>query len=93
MATDPKPAANEDREAIESNVRRMVGITALRRIHRLIDERAQSERVLRNVIAPIAVLLMIVVAALIWKFGSPRMDDSAGPLPECAPPRSQNVST
>ncbi len=83
----------DDRETIESNVRRIVGITALRRIHKLISERRDEEQIMRTVVAPIAAVLMIVVAVLIWHFGSPRMtDDPTAPLPECSPPKSENIT-
>jgi hypothetical protein len=35
---------------------------------------------------------MIVVAALIWTFGSPRAESATAPLPECAPPRGEMIS-
>jgi hypothetical protein len=93
MTRDPGSDVTNDREVIESNVRRIVGFAALRRIHRIITNRQEEERVLRTLVAPIATILMIVAAALIWSYGSPRMDNRpAGPLPECAPPRSENIT-
>ena len=93
MTRDPGPDATNDREVIEANVRRIVGFAALRRIHRIITDRQEEERILRTLVAPVATILMIVVAALIWSYGSPRTDDGpAGPLPECAPPRSENIT-
>ena len=82
----------DDREVIESNVRRIVGIAALRRIHGLISDRQDEERVMRNVVAPIAAAVMIVIAVLIWHFASPYPDDAGGPLPECAPPKGEMIS-
>ena len=94
MMRDPAPDAANDREVIESNVRRVVGFAALRRIHKIIADRQEEERVLRTLVAPVATILMIVVAALIWSYGSPRTDNrpAAGPLPECAPPRGENIT-
>ena len=93
MTPNPEQSVTDDRELIESNVRRIVGITALRRIHKLISERHDEERIMRTVVAPIAAVVMIVVAVLIWHFGSPRMaDDATAPLPECSPPRNQNIT-
>ena len=93
MTRHPGPDVANVREVIESNVRRIVGLAALRRIHRIITDRQQEERVLRTLVAPVATVLMIVVAALIWSYGSPRTDDRpAGPLPECAPPRGENIT-
>ena len=91
MTEDPKAGA-QDRVMIESNVRRIVGVAALLRIQRLVDERGQVEHVIRARVAPIAVIAMIIVAALIWTFGSPRIDTSQDALPECAPPRGQNIT-
>jgi hypothetical protein len=45
-------------------------------------------------VAPIAAIVMIAVAALIWVFGTGRYErDPAemAPLPECSPPR-QNIT-
>jgi hypothetical protein len=81
----------EDREVIDTNVRRIVGIAALRRIHRIISDRAEEERIMRRVVAPLATLLMIVIAALIWHFGGPREVPGVGPL-ECSPPASERIS-
>ena len=81
----------EDREMIDTNVRRIVGIAALRRIHRLLSDRKEEERIMRKVVAPLATLLMIVIAALIWHFGSPREMPDIGPL-ECSPPASERIS-
>lgn len=94
MTRDPGPDATNDREVIESNVRRIVGFAALRRIHKIIADRQDEERVLRTLVAPVATILMIVIAALIWSYGSPRtVDRPVGPLPECAPPRGENITT
>ena len=92
MTPNTEQSVTDDREMIESNVQRIVGITALRRIHKLISDRQDEERILRAVVAPIAAAMMIVVAALIWTYGSPRSDPAFGPLPECSPPRSQNIT-
>lgn len=92
MTPDTERNVADDREVIESNVRRIVGIAALRRIHKLISDRKDEERVMRNVVAPIAAAVMIVIAVLIWHFAGPYMDDEAGPLPECAPPRGEMIS-
>jgi hypothetical protein len=92
MTPDTERNVTDDREVIESNVRRIVGIAALRRIHQAISDRQEADRILRNVIAPIAALVMIVVAALIWTFGSPRAESTTAPLPECAPPRGEMIS-
>jgi hypothetical protein len=81
----------EDREVIDTNVRRIVGIAALRRIHRIISDRAEEERIMRRVVAPLATLLMIVIAALIWHFGGPREASGVSPL-ECSPPASERIS-
>lgn len=55
---------------------------------------AQSAQEARPVpprhVAPVAAIVMIAVAALIWAFGTGRYDrEPAGlaPLPECAPPK------
>jgi hypothetical protein len=93
MTHNPGPDVTNDRDVIESNVRRIVGFTALRRIHKIIADRQEEDRVLRTLVAPIATILMIVIAALIWSYGSPRTDSRpAGPLPECAPPRGENIT-
>ena len=92
MTPHTEQSVTDDREMIESNVRRIVGMTTLRRIHRLITERQDEERVLRTVVAPIAVVVMIAIAALIWTYGSPRTDSTFAPLPECSPPRNQNIT-
>jgi len=94
MTPGPEPDATDDREAIEAGVRRVVGISALRRIRGIIDERREADRVMRSRVAPIAAIVMIAVAALIWFFGTARADREEGsslPLPECAPPR-QNIT-
>jgi hypothetical protein len=91
MASDQKSGDANDREVIESNVRRIVGIAALRRIHRLIGDREETDRALRNFVAPIAAFVMILVAVLIWTYG-PRFAEPKGPLPECAPPRGENIT-
>ena len=92
MTPNTEQSVTDDREMIESNVRRIVGITALRRIHKLLSDRQDEERILRAVVAPIAAAMMIVVAALIWTYGSPRTDSTFAPLPECSPPRSNNIT-
>lgn len=81
----------EDREMIDANVRRIVGIAALRRIHRIISDRKEEQLIMRKVVAPLATLLMIVIAALIWHFGSPRNMPDVGPL-ECSPPASERIA-
>lgn len=92
MTPQTEKSVTDDREVIESNVRRIVGIAALRRIHKLITDRKDEERILRTVVAPIAAVLMIVAAALIWHFASPWADGMEAPLPECAPPRGEMIS-
>jgi hypothetical protein len=92
MTPNTGQSVTDDREMIESNVRRIVGITILRRIHKLISERRDEEQIMRTLVAPIAALAMIVIAALIWTYGSPRADPTFAPLPECSPPRSQNIT-
>lgn len=93
MSQDKRNGVTEDREMIEANVRRIVGIAALRRIHRIIAEHKEGDRLLRAVIAPVAIVLMIVIAALIWTFGSPRAESMTAPLPECSPPPGERIST
>jgi hypothetical protein len=44
------------------------------------------------VVAPIAAVVMIAAAALIWHFSSPWADGMQAPLPECAPPRGEMIS-
>jgi hypothetical protein len=92
MPQDRKNGVTEDREMIEANVRRTVGIAALRRIHRLIVEHKEGDRLLRTVIAPVAVFLMAVIAALIWTYGSPRAEPMAEPLPQCSPLPGERIS-
>jgi hypothetical protein len=92
MTPNTEQSVTDDREMIESNVRRIVGITALRRIHKVISDRRDEERIMRTRVAPVAAVVMIVIAALIWNFGSPRTDASMAPLPECSPPRNQNIT-
>jgi sulfite exporter TauE/SafE len=92
LTPDTEKSVTDDREAIQSNVRRIVGIAALRRIHRMISGREEEQRMLRTVIAPIAAIVMIVIAVLIWHFASPWADDALAPLPECAPPRGEMIS-
>jgi len=93
MTPDPGHSVTDDRKVIESNARRTVGIATLRRFRKLLSDRQDEERILRAVVAPVAAVMMIVVAALIWHFGSPRMsDDLMAPLPECSPPRNQNIT-
>ena len=82
----------DDREMIESNVRRIVGFAALRRIRKVISDRQEADRILRTIVAPIAAVLMVVIAALIWTFGSPHADSVNAPLPECAPPKGEMIS-
>ena len=84
-------SVTEDREIIDASVRRVVGIAALRRIHRIISDRKEEERIMRKIVAPLATLLMIVIAALIWHFGSPREDAGMRPL-ECSPPASERIT-
>jgi hypothetical protein len=92
MSQDRKNGVTEDREMIEANVRRIIGIAALRRIHRIIVERKEGDRLLRAVIAPAAVFLMAVIAALIWTYGSPRAEPMTEPLPQCSPAPGERVS-
>jgi hypothetical protein len=92
MPKDEKNGVTEDREMIEANVRRIVGIAALRRIQRIIAEHREGDRLLRAVIAPVAVFLMAVIAALIWTYGSPRAEPMAEPLPRCSPAPGERVS-
>jgi hypothetical protein len=92
MTPNTGQSVTHDREMIESNVRRIVGIAALRRVHKLLTDRRDEERILRAVVAPIAAFMMIVIAALIWTYGSPRAESQLAPLPECSPPRSQNIT-
>ena len=93
MTPDTRPGVTDDREAIDAGVRRLVGISALNRIRGIIDENREADRVMRSRVAPIAAIVMIAIAALIWTFGTARRDadPAAGPLPECAPPR-QNIT-
>ncbi len=56
------------------------------------DREMIESNVLRTVVAPVAAVVMIVIAALIWIYGSPRTDSTLAPLPECSPPRSQNIT-
>lgn len=92
MTPNTEQSVTNDREMIESNVPRIVGMATLRRIHKLVSDRQDAERVLRTVVAPVAAVVMIVIAALIWIYGSPRTDSTLAPLPECSPPRSQNIT-
>jgi hypothetical protein len=92
MSHDRKNGVTEDRKMIEANVRRIVGIAALRRIHRIIVEHKEGDRLLRTVIAPVAIFLMAVIAALIWTFGSPRAELMTAPLPQCSPPPGERIS-
>jgi len=92
MTPDTEHSVTDDREMIESNVRRFVGFAALRRIHKLVSGRQDEERVMRSVVAPIAAVVMIAIALLIWTYGSPRTDPTFAPLPECSPPRNQNIT-
>ena len=91
MTPNPEQGVTDDREVIQSNVRRIVGFAALRRIHKLVAERQDEERIMRNRVAPIAAIVMVVIAALIWTFGSPYPNEDRTPLPECSPPR-QNIT-
>lgn len=91
MTPGTEQNVTDDREVIQSNVRRIVGFAALRRIHKLVAERRDEERIMRNRVAPIAAIVMIVIAALIWTFGSPYPSEDRAPLPECSPPR-QNIT-
>ena len=92
MTPHTEPSVTDDREMVESNVRRIVGITALRRIHKMISDRRDEERIMRNRVVPIAAIVMIVIALLIWTFGSPYTDEAHAPLPECSPPRGEMIS-
>ena len=92
MTPNNEQSVTDDREMIESNVRRVVGFAALRRIHKLVSDRQDEERIMRSVVAPIAAVVMIAIAVLIWTYGSPRADPEFGPLPECSPPRNQNIT-
>lgn len=90
MTTESRPGVTDDREAIDAGVRRIVGISALNRISRIIDENREADRVMRGRVAPIAAIVMIAIAALIWTFGTGRYERQPAdltPLPECAPPR------
>jgi hypothetical protein len=66
-----KKDANDFRPALEENVRRVVAISALRRIHRLIAERERELRLLRTRVLPIALAVMLVLAVLIWLYFNP----------------------
>jgi hypothetical protein len=92
MTPNNEQSVTDDREVIESNVRRIVGFAALRRIHKMVSDRQDEDRILRTVVAPIAAVVMIAIAALIWTYGSPRTDPTLAPLPECSPPRNQNIT-
>ena len=66
-----KKDANDFRPALEENVRRVVAISALRRIRRLIAEREWEIRLLWTRVLPVAVAVMLVLAALIWLYFNP----------------------
>jgi hypothetical protein len=70
---EPKPErdVNDFRPALQENVRRVVAISALRRIHRLIAEREWEMRMLWTRVLPVAAAVMLVLAALIWLYFNP----------------------
>jgi hypothetical protein len=57
---------------------------------------ARKERIPRKVVAPVVTLLMIVIAALIWRYGSPNEmavdDPMVAPLPQCGPGPGEKVT-
>jgi len=71
VAPDKQQDVPDYREALEENVRRTVAISALRRIHKLIAEREREMHLLRTRVVPIAAIVLILIAVLIWIFGNP----------------------
>ena len=71
MAPNNEQNVNDFRPVVEENVRRIVGIAALRRIRRLIDEREEEMRLLRTRVVPMAAVALFVIAALIWILFNP----------------------
>jgi hypothetical protein len=67
----PDNDRDADRVAREENVRRVVAFAALRRIHKLIATREEERRILRTWIVPVAAVVMLVLAVLIWYYANP----------------------
>lgn len=60
----PPPAAKQD---VARQVRRTVGLAALRRIHRLLeDARTEERRALRAALITLVALLVAFAAGVIW---------------------------
>ena len=92
MTPNNERDVNDFRPALEANVRRVVGIATLRRIHKLIAEREREMRLLRTRVVPIAFAAMLVVAALIWLYFNPYLWMTGAPaLPMCGPPGSVTI--
>ena len=88
MTPNAEKDVNDFRPALEENVRRVVGIVALRRIHKLIATWEEEKRILRTRVVPIAAAVMLVLAVLIWIFGNPYLwmvGAATYTVPMCAP--------
>jgi hypothetical protein len=81
MSSDSKRPEADEGHAIDDKVQRVVGISALRRIHALIAERERENRLLRAWVVPAAIAASLVLAALIWILLNPW----SGAAPESRP--------
>jgi hypothetical protein len=94
MTPNTERDVNDFQPALQENVRRVVAISALRRMHRLIATWEEEKRILRRRVLPIAAVLMLVLAALIWLFFNPYLWAANAPdysVPMCAPEGSVTI--
>ena len=94
MTPNEKQDVNDFRPGLEENVRRVVAISALRRIHKLIAEREREMRLLKTRVVPIAFFVMLVIAVLVWLYFNPYVwaaDIPDHSVPMCGPPGSVTI--
>jgi hypothetical protein len=61
VTVDPDRAP--ERDFVDSNVRRVVGVATLRRIRKIVDERLEDERQKRRLVLWIVIVLGVVAGA------------------------------
>ena len=94
MTPNTEQDVTDYREALDANVRRVVGFAALRRIHKLIATWEEERRILRTRVVPIAAAVMLVLAALMWVYFNPYLWTAGIPdysVPMCAPAGSVSI--
>ena len=94
MTPNNERDVNDFRPGLEENVRRVVAISALRRIHKLIAEREREMRLLKTRVVPIAFFVMLVIAVLVWLYFNPYLWAAGIPdysVPMCAPAGSVTI--